>query len=278
MAVGEKAQLYKDRAKTIPAGYKTKAEYVILSDGKSMQKFNEGYDGVNVVDGVAKSAILRGQTLVNIPTYTDAYITNTLDRTWVATFEKSKDLVKTNTKYYIGIFNDSDEDKVYGLRVDPFEGFQTNSQTTIKAKSYGYLIGTTISTITSTALIVNKAEHTMNNNVRILFLEFQEGMENWDIPYFEGMQSVKMPVLTTTGKNLWNNYHLERGSINHLNGADLNQYTTQTRSKDYIPIVPNIKYIATSYGFDGTTSSDLIRYYDSEKNLSEFRQMKNQLF
>ena len=35
-------------------------------------------------------------------------------------------------------------------------------------------------------------------------LEYQEGIENWDIPYFEGMQSVKLPVLTTTGKNLFN--------------------------------------------------------------------------
>lgn len=36
-----------------------------------------------------------------------------------------------------------------------------------------------------------------------ILLEYQEGMENWDIPYFEGMQSVRMPVLTTTGKNLF---------------------------------------------------------------------------
>ena len=40
------------------------------------------------------------------------------------------------------------------------------------------------------------------DNVRII--EYRDGMENWDIPYFEGMQSVKMPVLTTTGKNLFN--------------------------------------------------------------------------
>ena len=37
---------------------------------------------------------------------------------------------------------------------------------------------------------------------RIQMIEYQDGMENWDIPYFTGMQSVKMPVLTTTGKNL----------------------------------------------------------------------------
>ena len=35
-----------------------------------------------------------------------------------------------------------------------------------------------------------------------MIIEYQDGMENWDVPYFEGMQSVKMPVLTTIGKNL----------------------------------------------------------------------------
>lgn len=33
-------------------------------------------------------------------------------------------------------------------------------------------------------------------------LEYQQGMENWNIPYFEGMTSCKMPILHTTGKNL----------------------------------------------------------------------------
>ena len=35
-----------------------------------------------------------------------------------------------------------------------------------------------------------------------IILEYQDGMENWDIPYFEGMKSVQMPVLKTVGKNL----------------------------------------------------------------------------
>lgn len=33
--------------------------------GKSMQRLNEGYDSIETVDGVSKSAILKGQTLVN---------------------------------------------------------------------------------------------------------------------------------------------------------------------------------------------------------------------
>ena len=47
---------------------------------------------------------------------------------------------------------------------------------------------------------------TVVNGLRVL--EYQQGMENWDIPYFEGMTSCKMPILKTTGKNLFdkNNY------------------------------------------------------------------------
>ena len=33
-----------------------------------------------------------------------------------------------------------------------------------------------------------------------MIIEYQEGMENWDIPYFEGMTSVKAPVLTLLGR------------------------------------------------------------------------------
>lgn len=47
-------------------------------------------------------------------------------------------------------------------------------------------------------------------------IEYQEGMENWDIPYFEGMASCKMPILTTIGKNLFN-----------INGSLINGTSTQ---------------------------------------------------
>lgn len=45
----------------------------------------------------------------------------------------------------------------------------------------------------------------------MMVLEYQDGMENWDIPYFEGMTSCKMPILSTVGKNLFNykNYNLK---------------------------------------------------------------------
>ena len=36
-----------------------------------------------------------------------------------------------------------------------------------------------------------------------MILEYQEGMENWDIPFFGGICDVKMPILRNVGKNLF---------------------------------------------------------------------------
>ena len=45
----------------------------------------------------------------------------------------------------------------------------------------------------------------MRNNATSVSIKISclKVITNVDIPYFEGMQSVKMPVLTTTGKNLF---------------------------------------------------------------------------
>ena len=72
-----------------------------------------------------------------------------------------------------------------------------------------------------------------------MIIEYQEGMENWDIPYFEGIQSVKMPVLTTTGKNLFNDDLLvNKDIIINIDGVDV-----------YKPI------ITSSYEFGVTSDS-----------------------
>lgn len=251
----------------------------IAANDKTMYKFGEG-DTVDfsdsAYDGAYKSAILKGQTLVNTITNVEG------QHTWATvdniTFTHIKDSVgfsfinyncslKPNTKYFIRFEYDYAGNENLTLQF----GFRTNlgawdSYGTTLTKGVNKATLTTNGTSNNLSVIIMSGQTLESASFgKLMVIEYQEGMENWDIPYFEGMQSVRMPVLTTTSKNLWNNYALERGSINHLNGGNLNQYTTQTRSKDYIPIVQNTKYIATSYGVDGTTSSDLIRYYDSEK-------------
>ena len=280
MAVGEKAQLYKDRAKTIPASYKTKAEYVILSDGnnleevlrddlvasqvnheetnfkvgqgdvdvstsvvdgeaskmvikgksyqnilpdpslrnsmtdgKSMQKFNEGYDDVNVVDGVAKSAILRGQTLVNLQPKAqreswgvklngDMPLNNAYGG-----FDEVLPKLKPSTKYLIK-FSKNISDK-YNT------AYFSQATVTIGNIVNDYRIVTTLDSLTAntTAIHIYPKDNAFStvsemidylSDLHVMIIEYQNGMENWDIPYFEGMQSVRMPVLHSVGKNLFN--------------------------------------------------------------------------
>lgn len=72
----------------------------------------------------------------------------------------------------------------------------------------------------------------------IIILEGDYTNNYQDIPYFEGMQSVKMPVLKTTGKNLFNfdDYEWKQGGLNDAG----NQGTTPSHSSfintDKVPI------------------------------------------
>ena len=75
-----------------------------------------------------------------------------------------------------------------------------------------------------------------------MVLEYIEGMENWDIPYFEGMQSVENPSLMTVGKNLFDG-ELEKGSIYASTGQNAN---AEALRSDYIKVEPNTSFIITN--------------------------------
>lgn len=271
MAVGEKAQLYKDRAKTIPASYKTKAEYVILSDGnnleevlrddlvasqvnheeinfkvgqgdvdvstsvvdgeaskmvikgqtyqnilpepslrnsmtdgKSMQKFNEGYDDVNVVDGVAKSAILKGQTLVNSRGNTVSSggwsTTDSIEYIVEGTnsFLNFECTLLPNTKYLTFFeFEGRGASIQFGTR--PANGVWDSAHVVTTDGICKTVVTTGSDSKWLSFIVPNSSSVTDYVKIsRIMIIPYQDGMENWDIPYFEGMTSVKMPVLTTT--------------------------------------------------------------------------------
>ena len=96
-----------------------------------------------------------------------------------------------------------------------------------------------------------------------MLIEYQQGMENWDIPYFEGMQSVKMPVLTTTGKNLFDdNTVFKQGYVNYMTGGITMASNATDMITDYIPF-SNAGEFTISY--DGDRRVDIV-CYDSNKN------------
>lgn len=165
--------------------------------GKSMQRLNEGYDNIEVVDGVSKSAILKGQTLVNC-----IKVISYMTTAWPA-IKLENVLIQPNKKY-IAILKHLPVDCQWAIT-----NIGESQSVHVQYNKAMYSIFTSSSTTTANLLLhINKVVETdltleELQKVQPMVIEYQEGMENWDIPYFEGMQSVKMPVLTTTGKNLF---------------------------------------------------------------------------
>nr|DAJ01290.1 MAG TPA: hypothetical protein [Caudoviricetes sp.] len=219
----------------------------IAVKNKSSVKVGEG-DGVdysaNVMDGHVKSAILKGQTLVNlVKDLKDERTNNNSSNSYVARIES----VKTNTTYMV-IAKIKSSNPLSSVSSSSFFRVERNSD----GVSLGGFTGDITTEYTTKSFTFNTDnESIVRLNLRnayndwgltentayvkeVMLIEYQEGMENWDIPYFEGIQSVKMPVLTTTGKNLLN--PLWKKEYGRNQSFKLKKGTTLTLStKDSIP-------------------------------------------
>ena len=127
-------------------------------------------------------------------------------------------MIKPSTKYLIVVeikentLNIDVNFDSYGTALNSFTAYLSFNSNEVGIKK---VVITTPSTIDSTKnglfrMPINVPNEGSILKFRVMAIEYQEGMENWDIPYFEGMQSVKLPVLTTVGKNLFDGY-LEKG-------------------------------------------------------------------
>ena len=167
---------------------------------------------------------LKGQTLVNIhksATYSlscqnsgwyDNYvtkvnevsftITNTSETGWryLNLGKLNLNLLKPNTKYLVVFSETKNLSTVQFMNGD---GTRKISNTATVTNNRAIL------TTNSTLDLHNQVLYTyfpmqlgevVAKNAMII--EYQDGMENWELPYIEGMQSVKMPTLHTVGKNL----------------------------------------------------------------------------
>lgn len=180
----------------------------IAVKNKSSVKVGEG-DGVdysaNVMDGPAKSAILKGQTLVNV-----YKITASTPYTYKAGSNPSSKLIvnlSANKTYLIILdFSTVDKDGKEKLEFFPMSTFidetkkQESNFSIDKNGRFTYKY-TPSKDVKNYTIIIGQNNFESNNPTVVLenamIIEYQQGMENWNIPYFEGMQSVKMPVLTT---------------------------------------------------------------------------------
>ena len=264
----------------------------IAVKNKSSVKVGEG-DGVdysaNVMDGHVKSAILKGQTLKNIIDYrisvnsnttigADGTITINANGKYTEVFLPALEKLPS-TKYWVGInvientlngdFNicaPTGNNCIFNYFfsiVQGFVGVKEQVLTTMTDLSSAiYTFRSYLSSAVSEGVIKYK----------VMVIPYQEGMENWNIPYFTGMQSVKMPVLTTTGKNLCPNIFIEsnKGRIHERNGGIIKDGSL--KPSVYVSEYINIKgldYITynrqSGLNKDGTDGVQSYAFYDDNK-------------
>ena len=183
---------------------------------------------------------LKGQTLVNSVLFID----KTLPYTWVSNNIASRTCAlrgtfKTGVYALIVEFGEvllggvqSSQGISSAIQVNYTDG-TSNSYTRSGLENYSKKRFFTTFTINKeVASIEFKGVATQYENVttegyvsptvtvnKIMVLEYQDGMENWDIPYFEGMASCKMPSLSTVGKNLFNiNGYSTKNQYASING------------------------------------------------------------
>ena len=145
----------------------------------------------NVVPYAYKSAVLKGQTLVNIINSNNPKH-NFIDYNL---------LIDDNTKTYYVKFEASVQVSVIGLIVDDSKWNVNKSHVD---STNGYVILTPDKNQAISALRVrfdDNKDTAYIPSVNLVCIEYQEGMENWDIPFFEGMTSVETPVLTSSNED-----------------------------------------------------------------------------
>ena len=142
----------------------------------------------NTVEAPVKSAILKGNALVNHKK-DNVVISPELSNCYDYTLSGCKN----NTNYLIKFSAENDEDVMVGFLIDP--SAWSTATTELKWAKPG-----NITVIINSGSTPNYLRIRAKSCENLMIIEYQDGMENCDIPYFEGIQSVKMPVLTTSNE------------------------------------------------------------------------------
>ena len=165
---------------------------------------------VPIESGFAKSAMLKGHTAVNL-LLSHSPITVTGGTSKWHSAGKLMHKLDITKKYYIQCEFENDTLDLFGVTL-LLRQVEANGATQYvpmtKAKEDGYLIITLDQdkpNIDNLSVYVNQTATSGTCVIKnIQIMEYQEGMEKWDIPYFEGLQSVRTPIVKTISKNLFN--------------------------------------------------------------------------
>lgn len=241
----------------------------ITVKNKSSVKTGEGDEvdySANVMDGHAKSAILKGQTLVNLfpNLLTGEFEENTTTKDEDSLiFSKGNvlrlgvDKIKTSTTYTFIL--DIKENTLAGDG-DLFQVVHNEtsiSSTSAKLTNEVGLVKlkiTTLNNLNGKKISLYVRSNVTSGEIKIKSIMLLEGdYTNVDIPYFDGMQSVKMPVLkSVSSTNLY--------VMDELLDEKVIIGNFENSSTDFIRVYPNEKIF-----FSTQKDYNYARFYDENK-------------
>ena len=229
-------------------------EYVLYTLNQSLSTLYA------TVEKPVKSAILKGQTLVNL--LQNAYVSDGIMRNGNVSYSKA------DTTYTL----------IYNVITLPTTAIRSTFMVSL---SNGTKIYQSVSPTVQHKMGINKwvfktPTDAAFDGIRywsndediklcannIVLLEGDYTQEN--IPYFEGMQSVKMPVLKTCGKNLCDNSKNKAIEINSTTGEEYVSANSNVIVSDYIEINPLKTYVASKVT-PLELGSITFRYYNDKK-------------
>ena len=224
------------------------------------------YDGQHItatdtIEGRSKSAILSGQTLVNV---SGESITNLIINT--ATPKYLRQHILKQGVVYTFVF---DVEEVIGGASGVWGRFNYTDGSFKNIRDKAFTTG-----ITKVATSFDKElndiyigwirNHATGQSVKFRSVMILEG--DWTDkeipPYFDGMQSVKMPVLTTTGKNLFDG-EFELDKYLQKDGT-LAASADWATTKNYIRVKPNTTY---TQNIRMNSTIVYVVFYDKNKNI-----------
>ena len=191
----------------------------------------------NTLERPVKRAILKGCTLTNLLDMTQCSTINYLNTQTIKIKQNTVYTIKTTLKESNILISNNP----YGFAIR--ETDENGNNLLIKQTTSGNLVINT--TFTNTVSDTIQIRNYNQDKTKIQVIIIEGDYTDIELPYFTGMKSVKMPVLTTVGKNL---FDLELVQGGHSYGAvgikpDFNMINSRVTNVtgNYIKVNPNTK-------------------------------------
>lgn len=182
---------------------------LVLGEVNTVAYEGQYITATNTIKGEIENATLKGQTLVNHLLKCKSNVTSASN---VIEFALPMNVAKKYIlKFRINSLPTLNESDYRAVKFEWYTGGTTGGyynhfkqNVTIGKDEYVIIPPYTGEVTRANFSIWSPSYESGTLDIDVAIFEYQEGMENWDIPYFEGMASVVNPSVTSVGKNLVN--------------------------------------------------------------------------